>query len=342
MAVRAALLRDIPASALQVADVPDITPVRPDDLLLRVESCGICGTDLHLMDGQSFHPELPFILGHEPVGTVVGVGSSELEGWLGTRVTATIFVGCGRCSMCRAEAERLCPNLQEITGLLHAAGGYAEYLVIRASQAVEVPSALSSKAAASLTDAGPTAVNAVRAALTRQPTIVVIVGGGPVGFLCAELLHLAGQDFVVVEPNALRRDALSQGGYRVASQLDEVTVSPDTVIDCAAAPDVVPWALHHLSARGVFVAVGFQAVPNFELIPVVRKEIALLGIRSGSRDDLIRILDLAATRRIRMPGLGVWTLEEINDALHALRTGRVEGKAMVQIDQRRQGCDPVM
>jgi alcohol dehydrogenase, propanol-preferring len=337
--MRAALLREIPASALQVANVPDITPVRPDDLLLCVEACGICGTDLHLMDGQSFRPDLPFILGHEPVGTVVGVGSSELEGWLGTRVTATIFAGCGRCSMCRAEAERLCPNLQEITGLFRADGGYAEYLVIRASQAVEVPSALSSEAAASLTDAGPTGVNAVRAALTRQPTIVVIVGGGPVGFLCAELLHLAGQDFVVVEPNALRREALSQFGYRVAPQLDEVTVSPDTVIDCAAAPGVVPWALHHLSARGVFVAVGFQAVPNFELIPIVRKEIALLGIRSGSRDDLIRSLDLAATRRIRLPEVATWPLDGINEALTELRGGRLRGKAVVQMRRRERSFD---
>jgi len=291
------------------------------------------------MDGQSFRPDLPFILGHEPVGTVVAVGSSELERWLGTRVTATIFVGCGRCSLCRAEAERLCPNVQEITGLLHAAGGYAEYLVIRASQAVEVPSALSSEAAASLTDAGPTAVNAVRAALTRQPATVVIVGAGPVGFLCAELLHLAGRDFVVVEPNALRREALSQFGYRVAPQLDEVTFSPDTMIDCAAAPGVVPWALQHLSARGVFVAVGFQAVPNFELIPVVRKEIALLGIRSGSRDDLIRILDLAATWRIRLPEVATWQLDGINEALTELRGGRLRGKAVVQMRRRERSFD---
>jgi 2-desacetyl-2-hydroxyethyl bacteriochlorophyllide A dehydrogenase len=292
------------------------------------------------MDGQSFHPDLPFILGHEPVGTVVGVGSSELEGWLGTRVTATIFVGCGRCSMCRAEAERLCADMGEITGLLHAAGGYAEFLVIRASQAVEVPSALSSEAAASLTDAGPTAVNAVRAALSRQPSLVVVVGAGPVGFLCAELLHLAGQNVLVVEPNALRRDALSHIGHQVVARLEDVTMSPDTVIDCAAAPGVVPWALDHLAPRGMFVAVGFQAVPNFELIPVVRKEIALFGIRSGSRDDLIRILDRAATRRIRLPGVTTWPLDGINEALTELRGGRLSGKAVVQMrpepDRRRR------
>jgi D-arabinose 1-dehydrogenase-like Zn-dependent alcohol dehydrogenase len=79
------------------------------------------------------------------------------------------------------------------------------------------------------------------------------------------------------------------------------------------------------------VAVGFQTVPRFDLIPVVRKEIALFGIRSGSRSDLMRILDLASTRRIRLPGITPWPLDGINDALSALRDGQLEGKAVIQM-----------
>ncbi len=329
--MRAALLHQIPATHLDVADVPDAAPARSDELLVRVEACGICGTDLHVMDGQSLHPDLPFTLGHEPVGTVVGLGSAELQPWLNVRVTATIFVGCGQCRMCQAEAERLCPNLRWITGLLDSPGGYAEYMVIRASQAVEVPSALSSESAASLADAGPTAVNAVRTALIRSPTSIVVVGGGPVGFLCAELLRLAGQSSIVVEPNPLRREALCRLGHSAVDALDEVDTSPDTVIDCSAAEGVVPWALQNLAPRGVFVAVGFQTIPQFDLIPVVRKELMVHGVRSGSRDDLRRILDLAATQRIRLPTVTTWRLDVINHALAALRNGRVKGKAVVQL-----------
>jgi D-arabinose 1-dehydrogenase-like Zn-dependent alcohol dehydrogenase len=76
--------------------------------------------------------------------------------------------------------------MQEITGLFRAAGGYAEYLKLRVTQLVEVPSALTSEVAAGLADAGPTAVNAVRTALTRRPSAVVVVGAGSVGFLCAK------------------------------------------------------------------------------------------------------------------------------------------------------------
>lgn len=329
--VRAALLREIPAAELHLADMPDVELTAPDQLLVRVEACGICGTDLHFMEGGSFLPELPFVLGHEPVGSVVRAGSPELEGWIGARVTVTIFVGCGQCTTCRTGWERLCVKMREITGLFRAPGGYADYLVIRASQAVEVPSALSSETAASLADAGPTAVNAVRTALSRHSGCILIVGGGPVGFLCAELFRLGGQEVVVVEPNVLRREALARLGHAVEARLDAVELSPHTVIDCAAAPVVIPWALQNLEPRGVFVAVGFQTVPQFDLIPVVRKELAFLGIRSGSRDDLVQILDLAATRRIQLPEISTWPLYGINEALSDLRAGRVKGKAVVQI-----------
>jgi 2-desacetyl-2-hydroxyethyl bacteriochlorophyllide A dehydrogenase len=241
--------------------------------------------------------------------------------------------------MCRAGDERLCTNMREITGLLVAAGGYAEYLTLRVTQAVEVPSALASEVAAALADAGPTAVNAVRAALARHPSMVVVVGAGSVGFLCAELLRLAGLTPVVAEPNPLRRDALRHHGHNVVADLDKVQVAPDAVIDCSAAPGIVPWALDRAAPRAVFVAVGFQTVPSFALIPVVRKELAILGIRSGSRADLMRILDLAATRGIQVPGITTWPLDRINDALADLRNGRVEGKAVIQMGDIRSRSD---
>jgi D-arabinose 1-dehydrogenase-like Zn-dependent alcohol dehydrogenase len=89
--------------------------------------------------------------------------------------------------------------------------------------------------------------------------------------------------------------------------------------------------LDRAAPRAVFVAVGFQTVPSFDLIPVVRKEIAILGIRSGSRADLMHILDLAATRRIQVPAITHWPLDGINNAFAALRTGQLEGKAVIQL-----------
>lgn len=86
----AAQIASIPAKRLTLANVPMPT-APPGKVVIKVNACGICGTDLHLMDGSSFHPQLPFTLGHQPVGIVAAVGSSADERWLGAKVTATIF-----------------------------------------------------------------------------------------------------------------------------------------------------------------------------------------------------------------------------------------------------------
>src|SRR5437879_709779 len=114
----------------------------PDELLLRVDACGICGTDLHILSGDSYRPALPFVLGHEPVGTVIAAGEAGGDRWLGRRVILTLFTGCGQCRECRRGQERICARLRSISGVLGVWGGYAESMVIRAAQAVEVPTAL--------------------------------------------------------------------------------------------------------------------------------------------------------------------------------------------------------
>src|SRR4051812_22098778 len=125
--MRAALLTTIPTQHLESGEIPDPTP-GPGELVIEMLACGICGTDLHILDGKSYRPELPFVLGHEPVGRVVATGSSEDADWVGRRVTMTLFTGDGSCAWCRAGDERLCPNLVSITGVVRANGGFADRL----------------------------------------------------------------------------------------------------------------------------------------------------------------------------------------------------------------------
>jgi propanol-preferring alcohol dehydrogenase len=325
--VRAALVRELPAAVLEVTDVAEPEPRAVDEILIAVEACGICGTDLHIVDGQSYRPALPFVLGHEPVGTVIAAGDGVRE-WLGRQVTITLFRGCGACALCLAGNERLCPELVSITGVLDSWGGFAERVLVRAAQAVDVPEGLTATEAAVLVDAGTTAMNAVRVSLEYGGEQFVVVGGGPVGFLVAERLRAARKNALVIEPRARRREALARLGHEVGGDLD-VGATPDVVLDCAGAPDVLSWALQSLAPRGLYVAVGYGLVPAVDLAPVARKELTIRGVRSGSHSDLQEALELAASGEIRLPTISTWSIEEINDAFRALREGEVEGKAVI-------------
>src|SRR5580698_4102238 len=113
--MKAAVLRELPADRLHIADVPE--PERPPGSVeVAVSACGLCGTDLHIMGGTSYRPELPFVLGHEPVGTVVSVSPDADPALVGRRVAAAIFVGCGRCAACRAGAGRRAGKGRRSTG----------------------------------------------------------------------------------------------------------------------------------------------------------------------------------------------------------------------------------
>ena len=327
--MRAALLTEIPAATLHVEDLDEPQP-EPGELLLEVLACGICGTDLHILDGSSYRPKLPFVLGHEPVGRVLAASSTEDDAWVGRLVTLTLFVGCGTCPACRNGDERLCADLRGISGVLHLRGGFAERMVVQVSQALPLPAGIGVIEAASLVDAGATAANSVRIALqTDWDGSAVVVGGGPVGFFVAELLRHAGRRLIVVQPSPARRATLENLGHTVVASLDEIMEQPSVVIDCAAAPGIVPWALERLVPRGVLIAAAYGPTDGYSLATLSRKELSIRGVRSGTRADLQRVVELAAAGAIRIPPISSWPLDEINDAITALREKRVPGKAVV-------------
>jgi alcohol dehydrogenase, propanol-preferring len=326
--VRATLLRELPAEWLELSDIPEPRVERSDEVLVEVESCGVCGTDLHVLDGVAYRPSLPFVLGHEPVGRVVDAGPRAVD-WIGRRVTATLFEGCGSCSWCRNGDERLCPGLRSILGVLARNGAFAERFAVAASQLVPVPDTLASDQAAVLVDAGATAMNAACTVMERDRPRIAIAGGGPVGMLLAQLLADAGRSPIVIEPNTPRRLMLAANGQEVAESLDDVDCAPDCVVDCSGSPQVPGWALDRLNPRGLLVVAGYAVVPQTDYAPVARKELTIRGVRSGSRADLEGMLVLADSQRISLPPVHTWPLEEINEALSALRRGSLDGKAVI-------------
>jgi NAD+-dependent secondary alcohol dehydrogenase Adh1 len=324
----AAVLRSLPAAHLDVTKVPAPAVTRPDEIVLQVEACGICGTDLHIMEGRSYKPELPFVLGHEPVGVVVDAGA-DAAGWLGKRVTITLFTGDGTCAECRAGDERLCSHVVSDTGVFGEWGGYAERLKVHAAQALEAPPELTGPQVASLVDAGATAANSVRVAMARRPERVLILGAGPIGLISAEMLRALGVSVQMTQRSPRRRRVAAEWGYDIVETIAQTDGPFDAVIDCTGSPDVFNDGVAALGPRGAYVLAGYAVVPNADFGEVSHKEATIHGIRSGSRTDLATVLDMAARGDVRLPDITTWPLTEINTALDALRGRQVEGKAVI-------------
>jgi len=326
--VRAAVAEVIPTVDLKVTTGLRSPNSKAQEALVSIEACGVCGTDLHILAGGSYRPDTPFVLGHEPVGRVAddykerGIAAGQL-------VTMTIFEGCGQCEFCRLGDERLCPRLQSIVGVYRRWGGFAEQLRVPLAQLVPVPSGMSADVAASLVDAGTTAANAARVVAGIAPSTVLVLGGGPVGLLTAELIRRDGQQPIVVEPNHLRQSELERRGFSTSDGIRNVMdVHVDCIVDCVGVAEVVGESLNLLEAHGTLVVVGYtKSTVDFSFI--ARKELRIYGIRSGNRTDLETILELVGAGSIEAPPVATYELGNINQALNALRAGELQGKAVV-------------
>ena len=208
---------------------------------------------------------------------------------------------------------------------------------MHAQQLIAVPGSLPAEEAASLVDCGATAANSVRVALERRPGHVLVLGAGPIGYMCAELLRIADVSVQVVQHSALRREALARIGHEVLATIAEATSPADVVIDCTGSAEVLASGLQALGPQGCYILAGYARVPDVDLAVVARKELTIRGIRSGRREDLERCLQLTADGLMRLPEISRWPLEDVNAALVALRERRVPGKAVIVPDGDRDG-----
>jgi 2-desacetyl-2-hydroxyethyl bacteriochlorophyllide A dehydrogenase len=213
-------------------------------------------------------------------------------------------------------------------------GGFAGYVALAARQLLELPETVPDEVGASLVDSGATAQNAVRSALAASPygqPRHLVLGGGPVGLLAAELLVLAREPVVVVETNPTRRAVLAERNLGTAESVPDLEGSFSTVLDCAGSPSLVGEALERLRPHGLYLAVGYSKVPDLDLSLVARRELQIKGIRSGRRADLENVLALVGSGQLAPPPITTWPLAGINRALASLRAGEVSGKAVILV-----------
>lgn len=325
---------------VRLEDLPKPSP-GAGEVLLKVAYAGVCGSDVTIYTGKHKRVKPPITFGHEVSGEVVAVGSSVEGIQAGDKVVVEPLVPCGHCYACRAGTYNVCRNLRHLG--IDIPGMFAEYVVARAERVYKLPDSLSLKAA-SLVEPTAVGVHAVRRAGVQLDDHVVVLGGGPIGLLCAQVARVAASAPVeLVEVSDWRLDLARKLGFepidaKKADILQEVLRrtgerGADVVIDTAGVPataQVLPLLtrIHGLVAMVAMpkepVTVDFTA---FDL-----KEVGFVSCRAYMRPDYETAINLLATGKIDADAMvsHVMPLDDWHQALDMAKAGGASMKILLQ------------
>lgn len=326
-------------AALQLVDAPNPVP-REDELLIRVSVCGVCRTDLDLVEGRLAAPRYPVIPGHQIVGRVEAMGQRARGFSIGQRVgVAWIHSACGKCAQCLAGMENLCPYFRS-TGC-DTDGGYAEYVTAEAAFAHAIPENLGDEEAAPLLCAGAIGWRSLRLANVSDGEPLGLTGFGASAHLVLQIARarLPGSDVYVFARNAGEREfALSLGAAWAGSTDDEPPVSLRAIIDTTPAWRPVVRALRALAPGGRLVinAIRKSSQDADELTTLdygrdLWMEREIKSVANVTRKDVAEVLAFASSSDIR-PRVGVVPLERANAAVMSVRSGgAVRGAQVLRV-----------
>jgi propanol-preferring alcohol dehydrogenase len=311
--------------------VPD---PEPDEVLVRVEVCGVCRTDLHVADGDLLVHRPAVVPGHEVVGEVVQGGAGVSRFSVGDRVgIAWLRRTCGECRWCREGSENLCPDAV-FTGW-DADGGYAEYVTVPAAYAYAVPDGLASEQAAPLLCAGIIGYRSLRRAALPPGGRLGIYGFGASAHLTAQIAIAQGaQVHVLTRGEGARRLALSLGAASAGQWGGDPPVPLDAAIVFAPVGDIVPVALAALDRGGTLVIAGIHLseVPPLDYQRHLFQEKRLTSVTANTRADGEALLRLAVALSVRAE-VTTFPFEAADDALDGIAGGTVAGVAVLRMPE---------
>jgi alcohol dehydrogenase, propanol-preferring len=328
--MKAALLsspQSILQRPLQVAEVEKPKP-GPGQVLLRVRACGVCRTDLHIVEGELPPLHQHMIPGHQIVGEIVEGATAELPA--GSRVGVSWLGGTdGTCFYCQRGMENLC-DAPTFTGY-SVSGGYADYAVARADFVFPLPPALDDLQAAPLLCAGIIGFRSLRVAGVEPGERVGLFGFGSSAHLAIAVLRAWKCDvYVSTRGDSHRRLAASLGAKWVGTETDSPPVALDRAITFAPSGDVVVAALASLCKGGVVAinAIHLDRIPQFDYDRLLWGERQLRSVTNMTRADARDFLALAAQIGLQ-PKVTVFPLDQVNDALIAVKNDAIDGAAVV-------------
>jgi propanol-preferring alcohol dehydrogenase len=339
--------------ALVLEDVP-VPDIQPDDILVQVRACGMCRSDVQLVDGyfrKYADIPTPITLGHEITGVVHKIGSvvPKSSGFRdGDHVVVVAGWGDGTCRHCQIGNTHICPNVRWPG--FGPVGGFAEFIPVPARYLIKVDSRLKFEELAPLTDAGLTpyrGVKKLRDAGALGPSRVLgVFGVGGLGGYAVQYAKLLGGGATIVafDRNADNLAIAKEDGADaiisikgkssadIAKELSKAAGQSDldAIIDCAGAPEMMQLGFSLLSISGHYVDVGLVGDRiDIPLFPRVSREQTFHGSFWGNYTDLSEVMALAAQNKIRHT-LKMFTFGEVNEYIDLLRAGEVVGRAVMK------------
>jgi propanol-preferring alcohol dehydrogenase len=310
----------------------------PDEVLIKVEACGVCHSDLHIAEGDWTQLrkiiKRPLIPGHEVVGRVVEKGAEVAGLEIGDRVGVPwIHWSCGDCDMCREGRENLCSS-QVITGAM-VDGGFAEFIKAKASHSTKVPPGLSPEHAAPLFCAGLTVYRAIKNAAIRPGDRVAVFGVGGLGHLAVQIACIFGGDVTAVDLSEEKLEfARSLGAKRTLNAASQNVVKEfrqmggaHAAVVTSGAKMAYDTAFSSLRGTGTLVVVGMPA-ENLSFPAILMREIKIVASATGTREDLREVLALAAEGKIHCE-VETRKLSQVNEVFDEMREARIRGRVVV-------------
>jgi 2-desacetyl-2-hydroxyethyl bacteriochlorophyllide A dehydrogenase len=328
---------------IAVRELP-VPPIGPDEVLVEVSHCGICGTDLHLVLEDRARPGS--VLGHEWAGTVADCGT-RVSGWsAGDAVVAAPDPGCGECRACRRGRPSVCLR-REPPDYLSFRGAFTRYVTVPARRLARLPDGLTTRVAA-LTEPTAIALHAVALGAPERTDRVLVSGAGPIGLLVTAVLRAQGfDDVTVVEPSPVRRERAIAVGAAAAIEPAALGVPGmgrpvehpfSVVFECSGRGSAAAAALDQLDYAGtlVFVGTGHDPTPvNHNRVIIL--ELTLLGAVNYGADGFAGSLALLAGGSFPVDQLiepGDVPLNALADTLQALSRAEIAAKVLVRPEVR--------
>ena len=302
------------------------------EILIRINCCGVCHTDLHTVEGDLPGARLPLIPGHQAVGKVVAAGKGTALFRSGDRAgVAWLNYACGVCSFCRSGRENLCLS-GRFTGY-HTHGGYAEYMTIREAFAYRIPEEFPDEKAAPLLCAGIVGYRALRISGIARHERLGLFGFGASAHVAIQVARHWGCEVYVFSRGPEHRElARELGAAWTGKPLDEPPAKIHSAIVFAPAGELVPAALKVLEKGGTVALAGITMtpVPPLDYETHLYHEKILKSVANATREDGAELLRLAAQIPIKTQ-TELFPLGDANRALLLLKRGRIRGAAVLKI-----------